>query len=108
MLLPVLLLVFLATVQLGTYFYARAVASTAARQGLDTARSRDGTEQTGEAAVDQFLTRAGGGLQHPAVTVDRAPEDVTVTVSAGVLSIVPGWRPQVTVRVTAPTERTVA
>jgi Flp pilus assembly protein TadG len=107
-LLPVLLLLFLATVQLGTYFYARAVASTAARQGLDAARSRDGTEQTGESAIDQFLSHAGGGLQHPAVVVDRAPEDVTVTVSAGVLSIVPGWQPHVTVTVTAPTERLVA
>jgi Flp pilus assembly protein TadG len=105
--LPLLLLLFLATVQLGAMFYARAVASSAARQALDAARVTDGTETAGQSAGRQFLDQVSAGLQDPAVTVDRGTEDVAVIVAADVMSIVPGWQPHVTVTVTAPTERVV-
>jgi Flp pilus assembly protein TadG len=103
-LLPVLLLVFLVTVQLGTVFYARAVASSAARQGLDAARVADGSEAQGRAAARQFLTDVRAGLRNPAVVVDRRGDDVTVTVTSEVISVVPVWRPAVTVTVSASTE----
>jgi Flp pilus assembly protein TadG len=106
-LLPVLLVIFLATVQLGTILYARAVASSAARQGLDAARVVDGSEAAGTSAARQFLVHVSSGLRNPTIAVDRGAEEVTVTVDAGVLSLVPGWRPEVSVTVSAPVERTV-
>jgi Flp pilus assembly protein TadG len=105
--LPMLLVLFLATVQLGTMFYARAVASSAARQALDAARVAQGTESDGHSAARQFLGQVSAGLQTPTVAVERGTEDVTVTVAADVMSVVPGWQPHVTVTVTAPTERVV-
>jgi Flp pilus assembly protein TadG len=107
-LLPLLLVIFLATVQLGTIFYARAVASSAARQGLDAARVVDGSEVTGTTAARQFLQQVSAGLRNPAVTVDRRAGEVTVTVAAEVMSLVPAWRPEVSVAVSAPVERPVA
>ena len=107
MILPMLLVLFLATVQLGAMFYARAVASSAARQGLDAARVTEGTESDGHSAARQFLGQVSAGLQTPTVAVERGTEDVTVTVAADVMSVVPGWQPHVTVTVTAPTERVV-
>jgi hypothetical protein len=94
----------LITVQLGTVFYARAVASSAARQGLDAGRVADGTAARGEAASRQFLTHVHAGLRDPAIEVDRGPADITVTVSSEVVSLVPLWRPTVTVTVVAPVE----
>lgn len=106
-LLPVLLLVFLTTVQLGTILYARAVASSAARQGLDAVRVADGSEAAGTSAARQFLGDVSAGLRDPTITVDRDAEEATVTIDAGVMSLVPGWRPEVSVTVAAPVERTV-
>jgi Flp pilus assembly protein TadG len=105
---PMLLVAFLATVQLGSVLYARAVASSAARQAVDAARVAQGTEGDGEAAAQQFLGQVSAGLQDPSVGVERGAENVTVMVTADVLSVVPGWQPHVTVTITAPTERVVA
>ena len=106
-LLPLLILLFLTTVQLGTFFYARAVASTAARQGLDSARVANGSEGAGSSASEQFLSQVTAGMRNTTVDVARGPEDTSVTVSADVMSLVPFWAPRVTVTVTAPTERVV-
>lgn len=103
-LLPLLLLVFLTTVQLGTVFYARAVASSAARQGLDATRVVEGTESDGRAAALSFLANVRAGIRQPAVEVARDAETATVTVTGEVISVVPLWEPQVTVTVTAPVE----
>jgi Flp pilus assembly protein TadG len=103
-LLPLLLLVFLATVQLGTVFYARAVASSAARQGLDATRVVEGSEANGREAALGFLANVHAGLRDPGVTAERDAELATVTVSGEVISVVPLWRPQVSVTVTATVE----
>jgi Flp pilus assembly protein TadG len=102
-----LVLLLLATVQLGTVFYARAVASSAARQAMDAARVVDGSAGAGTAAAEQFLAQMSAGLRDPAVSVDRSAEDVTVRVSADVMSVVPGWAPHISVVISAPTERVV-
>jgi hypothetical protein len=94
-------MVFLMTVQMGTVFYARAVASTAARQGLDAARVADGSDAAAVAAARQFMGHAHAGLRRPRIAVERTSDEVTVEVTGDVLSMVPGWHPTVTATATA-------
>lgn len=105
--LPALLLFTMLIVQVGMFLHARAVAASAARQGLDAARVVEGSEAAGTAASLAFLEQAHSGIEAPSVVVERGPEEVTVTISGEVMSLVPAWSPVVTVTISAPTERTV-
>lgn len=105
---PVLMLLFAVVIQAAVFFHARGVATTAARQGLDRARVLNGSVGDGQAAAEQFLTQAGGGLQEPTtVAVERTAEQATVTVTGEVMWLIPGPRPAITVTVSAPVERVV-
>ena len=105
--LPALLLFTMVVVQAATLYYARAVAASAARQGLDAARVADGTETAGAAASMEFLHQAHAGITSPSVDANRGPEESTITVTGKVMSLVPGWTPVITITVSAPTERTI-
>jgi Flp pilus assembly protein TadG len=100
-----MVLMLLAIVQVALYFHLRAVATTAARQGLDRVRVVNGTPGEGVASANQFLDQAGSSLQGRSVTADRTGQQSSVSVSGGVVSVVPGLHLHVHVTVTAPTER---
>jgi hypothetical protein len=92
-------------VQVGVYFHTRAVAQTAARQGLDRVRVVDGSTDSGVATANEFLDQAGGSLDDRNVTATRTAVHATVTVSGSVVSIIPGLDLHVDVTVDAPLER---
>lgn len=92
-------------VQVGVYFHTRAVAQTAARQGLDQVRVVDGSTDSGVATANEFLDQAGGSLEDRNVTATRTAVHATVTVSGSVVSIIPGLDLHVDVTVDAPLER---
>ena len=105
---PILMLLLAVVVQAAVVFHAHGVATTAARQGLDRARVVDGTVAAGQTAAEEFLAQAGGGLHEPtSVAVERSATEATVTVTSGVMWLLPGPRPQITVTATAPVERFV-
>lgn len=92
-------------VQVGVYFHTRAVAQTAARQGLDQVRVVDGSTDSGVATANEFLDQAGASLDDRNVTATRTAVHATVTVSGSVVSIIPGLDLHVDVTVDAPLER---
>lgn len=103
----VMVLLLLAVVQVALYFHARAVATTAARQGLDRVRVLDGSTGEAVASANAFLAQAGGGLEHRGVSASRGATTASVTVDGDVISVVPGVRLPVDVTVRAPVERVV-
>jgi hypothetical protein len=106
-LLPAVIVLAMLALQVAMREHARDTARTAARQAIDQARVLDGTAGAGHSTAAQFLSQVGDGLRNPTVAVTRGAEEVTVIVTGDVLSLVPGWEPSVTVRLSAPVERTV-
>ena len=100
-----MVLLLLVIVQFALYFHVRAVASTAARHGLDDARVAQGSETDGVAVTNQFLDQTGRGLQGPRVTATRTETRTVVRVQGTVISVVPGLGLPIDVEVRAPTER---
>lgn len=92
-------------VQFVLYFHLRAVATTAARHGLDQVRVLDGSPAAGESAANEFLDQAGRGLDDRSVAADRSAQSSTVRVTGSVPSVIPGLNLTVSVTVDAPTER---
>lgn len=92
-------------VQFGLYFHLRAVAQTAARQGLDHVRVVEGSADDGITTANEFLDQAGRSLQGREVTAERGPATSSMTVTGTVVSVVPGLNLRVEVTVDAPTER---
>ena len=103
----VMVLLLMVVVQFALWFHTRAVATTAARHGLDRARVLEGSPNEGEAITREFLDQNAGGLHDRAVTATRTATQASVTVQGRVVSVIPGVHLPVTVRITAPVERIV-
>ncbi len=85
---PALLLIVLAILQFGLWAHAQHVAQAAARDGAETARAYGGTDQAARDRAAASLHRLGPTiLRDPKVEIDRAPDEVTVTVSGNATSI---------------------
>ncbi|MFE5601460.1 TadE/TadG family type IV pilus assembly protein [Streptomyces coelicoflavus] len=83
--LPLLVLVGMAVVQLGLIAYTAQQAGTAARAGARSASLRESADAACAAAVSGRL--AGGTTCSPSFGAD----EVTVTATVDIPSIVPGW-----------------
>lgn len=100
----VMVLLLMMVVQGAMYFHQRSVASTAARQGVDRGRVLDATGADAAAAANEFLDQSGGALEDRKVRANRGPNEVTVRVTGGVMSVMPGVHLDVDVTVAAPVE----
>lgn len=105
---PMFLLLLLLIVQAALYFFARAVALSAAQEGAREARLQDHTLSEGSSAASRFATRQGNGVLTGTrvSTIESTPTDVTIVVTGHPLAIIPGFG-AITIRqtATAPKER---
>lgn len=104
---PVIVLILLAAVQIGLWWYSHQLAQTAAQEAARTARSYLSTADAGQAEGYSYLNNVDSGgtaLHHPAITVTRGAKTVTVTVKGDIVSLVPFVSPTVAITVTAPIE----
>lgn len=95
----VLVTLVMIVIQAAVYFHARALVATAARAGVDNARIENGTDADGVAAVHALLDGSSGEIRLSNLEVRRRAGEVTVSVSASVVSLVPGiagWPAEVT------------
>ena len=76
---PALMLSTLGIIQAGVWIHGRQVIAQAANAGADASRSSDGGPGAGEAVAHRVADRAG--LRNVAVSVDRRPDQVMVTVT---------------------------
>ena len=106
---PAALIAILLIIQCGLAFHAQHIALAVAQEGARAARLYQATDADGAERANQALRalNSGGILVDPRVSVTRSGNDsVQVTVSGGVVSMLPGLtlsiRPQV---VQGPVER---
>jgi len=103
---PLMLATLLVGVQVVMWGMAALGAHYTANHAVQAARVRGGTAAAGQADADANLRSAvGNALDDPHTTVTRTATTVTVTVRGTAISIIPGFRPVVTVTVQAPVER---
>ncbi|KAB1932576.1 pilus assembly protein [Micromonospora sp. ALFpr18c] len=92
---PVILVLLFASLQVSAVFLARAAALNAAQSGVNAQRVQQAEDGAGVASATQFLNTAGGWLvgwdnPGPTCVITDADTEVTCTVSGRSLSVVPG------------------
>ncbi len=102
---PLLLLLVLASVHVGLWFHARHMVNAAAQEGARAARAMGATDDDGYARADQMLNELGSGaVTNPAVIVTRTAGSVTVTVTGQSPAVIPGLSQSVSATSTSPIE----
>jgi TadE-like protein len=104
--LPAVLMLFFAVVQISLWFYGRSVATTAARHGVDAARVETGTLSDGIATTNQFLEQVGG-IDGSSVMGHRTATEAEITVVADPITVLPFFGADISVTIDAPVERFV-
>ncbi|MFC0526189.1 TadE/TadG family type IV pilus assembly protein [Phytohabitans kaempferiae] len=105
---PAILILTFASIQVGAWFLARAVALNAAQVAVSSTRTLNGVSpEAGEGQAGEFIAGTGGWLVGWDVEVSRDDEQVTATVTGNVVSVIPGigWTVSQTAR--GPVERFV-
>ncbi|MBB5998756.1 Flp pilus assembly protein TadG [Streptomonospora salina] len=89
---PALLLIIVGVVQGGLWYHARSVALSAAQEGVRAGRAEGASLEAAVRAADAFAAaQSRGHLRDPEVsTAGSGADQVRVTVSGRVLSLVPG------------------
>lgn len=107
MILPLMITLLFVGMQAALFYWGRTVAIVAAEEGARVAALEDGSTSEGIANARSFVTGDGGSdvLEDVSVTGARSPTQATVTVSGVVLSVIPGWSPQITHTASFPVER---
>jgi Flp pilus assembly protein TadG len=109
LILPVVLALIMAVINVAIWLYARDIALNAARQGLATARDDGSSPGAGGPAAVAFAARTGGGYLtgvHASVSLSGGVQNrtVSVTVTGQALSVLPFWHQGVAQTAQAPLE----
>lgn len=101
----VLALVFV-IIQVGLFYHARKVAQSAARQGVDAGRSFGSSPSDGVQQAQDFLARFGNSVRGASVSSDGSTnQEIHITVTGHVATLVPGVELPVTQDARGPIER---
>lgn len=106
-LVPLVLFITFAIVQIGVYIHTGNVATAAAQAAYEDARLYGSTGSAGSATGYAVLDQSGGMLENATVSVNRGPAQINVTVTGDAPAIVPGLPLHIERTVTGPTERWV-
>lgn len=105
----VVLLLAFTIIQVGFYYHARKVAQSAARHGVDAGRQFGASSGDGVAQAQQYLARYGGSVRGPQVSSSGSTaEQIRITVTGSVATLVPGLDLNVTQHADGPIERWTA
>ena len=104
-LLPALFALMFVGMQAALVVQGRAVVLAAAQEGARAAAAETGTGTAGVRTAEAFVVASPAGLSAAVASGRRTATTATVTVSARVLSVVPGWVPTVTGSASMPVER---
>lgn len=102
---PLLLLLVLASVHLGLWFHARHLVNAAAQEGARAARVSGATDSDGYDRAQQILGDLGSSsVTSPAINVTRSGGSVTVSVTGQAPPVIPGLAMTVSATSTSPIE----
>ncbi|MFJ1560617.1 TadE/TadG family type IV pilus assembly protein [Streptomyces mirabilis] len=94
------------TIQVGLYYHARKVAQSAARQGVDAGRQFGAGEGDGVSQAQEYLARFGGSVKDAQVSASGSTaQQIRITVTGDVATLVPGLTLHVTQHADGPIER---
>ncbi|MEJ3742994.1 TadE/TadG family type IV pilus assembly protein [Actinomycetes bacterium KLBMP 9797] len=103
---PAILFLTFASVQVGAWFLARAVALNGAQVAVSSTRTLHGVSPgAGESQANSFIADTGGWLVGWNVQVAQTDEQVTATVTGEVVSVIPGVNWSVSQTARGPVER---
>ena len=102
---PTLMLILMLVVQWSVQLYNDRLVHAAAREAAVAAASWDGTETSGRQAATQWLSGNGNDLSNTDVKVTVKTNEVTVTVSGDVSTLVPGMSKRITATATVRREK---
>jgi type II secretory pathway pseudopilin PulG len=105
----VIVMALLALIVLGLIQYAadehgQQAAQAAASLALATARAQNGTAVAGQAAAENELAQLTTAIQHPSVNVQRGADEVTVTITGTVTTLL-GITQHLTVTAAGPVDQ---
>lgn len=102
----VVLMLALSVIQVGFYYHARKVAQSAARHGVEAGRQYGAGPGDGVDQAERYLARYGDSVRASQVSASESTgEDVRITVTGTVATLVPGLELTVTQHADAPAER---
>lgn len=102
---PLLLLLVLASVHVGLWFHARHLVNAAAQEGARAARASGATDSDGYDRAQQILGDPGSNsVTSPAIVVTRSGSSVTVSVTGQAPPVIPGLAMSVSASSTSPIE----
>lgn len=88
---PAVLLMIFAGIQIANYFFARSLAVTAAQVGVDTARVDGGNINAGRNAAQRFLDENGSdSILGVSITTQVSPAEIRIRITGRAQSIMPG------------------
>lgn len=94
------------TIQVGLYYHARKVAQSAARQGVEAGRQFGAGQGDGVAQAEDFLARFGGSVRGASVSsAGSTEEEIRITVTGTVATLVPSLELDVVQHAHGPVER---
>jgi hypothetical protein len=102
---PLVMLIFLALVQWSVQLYNDRIVHAAAREAAVDAAAWEGTEADGRQTANEYLQDSGSDLSNTDVDVIVGATEVTVTVSGDVMTLLPGFSKRVSATATVPRER---
>jgi Flp pilus assembly protein TadG len=105
---PAVIMLFFVVVQIGMWFHARTVVTSAAQHALEAARVEGGSDGAGQEAATEFVAQVGGlDRDSVVVDIDHDAGQVTVSVQADSLAFMPALDLPVTASISGPEERLV-
>lgn len=105
-LLPALFLLMFLGMQAALFYQGRTIILAAAQEGARDAAAENGALTAGiNTAASYVSTSTNAGLKGVRVTGARSAGHASITVTAYTLSVIPGWKPQITQSANYPIER---
>jgi Flp pilus assembly protein TadG len=102
---PITVFLVMLVIQMGLFFHARSIVAAAAQDGARAAQLEGGTEADARLAAAQILAGSESLLINEQVIVVSDEDEVTVTITADLNSLVPFWDGSLSASATGPKER---
>lgn len=104
-LLPALFSLMFLGVQAALMYQGRTIALAAAQEGARAAAGETGSASAGISAASAFVAATTAGLERTNVSGSRSATEARITVITHTVSVVPGWKPEITQSAVMPVEK---
>ncbi len=104
-LLPALFSLMFLGVQTALMYQGRTIALAAAQEGARAAAGETGSVSAGISAASTFVAATTAGLKGTTVSGSRTATEARITVVTRTVSVIPGWKPDISQSAVMPVEK---